>query len=158
MKFKLFLTVFFLTHVTFGQQAKRVQVPGTSCSLIPPKDFVLDKDISGFVNSEAAASITVAEMQVPLDTIISELSEKNFPEHDGRLIHKTAVSGKGTNATLITAEQMMNGKKYRTLILVFGDDKTAVVVAGNYPDASASMEPVIKAAVLSAIRDKPRAN
>lgn len=158
MKIKFFFIIFFLTHITFGQSSQRVNVPGTNCSLVPPEDFILDKDLSAFVNHEAAASITVAEMPVSLDTMISELSEKNFLKRDGRLLNKAAVGGKGANAVLITAEQIMNGKKYQTLILLFGDDKTAVVVAGNYPATAANMEAVIKTAILSAVRNKSQAD
>lgn len=157
MRFKLFFLAFCLGHIAFGQGTKLIHIPGTNCSLVPPKGFVLVKDASGFIDSATAASIIVAEFPVPYDTLISEFSKENFIKHDGVLLNKELIHGKGYNTILLTAEQTKNGQKYRTLILVFGDDKTAATIIGNYPATSKSMEPVIKQAILTTVHNKPRA-
>lgn len=155
MRSRLFIVILFLGHIASGQGAKPVRIPGTNCSLAPPPGFILYKEKSGFIDSGAAASIVVDEVQMPYDTLIAEFSEKNFREHDGELLSKEVVTGKGSHAVLLIARQTLHSNKYKTLLLLSGDNTSTVIVAGNYPEGSTALEPSMKAAILSMVYHKP---
>jgi len=149
IKIRLLLMLVGLSHWAVAQKAQRLAVPGTHCTIIPPKGYTADPEKHGFVSLSKAASILVDEIEVSVDTIADEITAANFPKHDGVLHSSVQLDWKDKNAVLITAEQTYKGQPYSTIIIFFGNDKKSVLMAGNFPLSSPELAAEIKAAMLT---------
>ena len=149
MKVRLLLAFFVLANNVFGQTENHKIIPGTKCSIIPPKGFVLSSDFNGFENTELGASIMVIELPGPYNSIIASFTKEDLKLQGMLLLGMETVDFNSSKATLIKASQEASGSTYLKQILIFGDSSKTVLVNGIYPEESKNIENDIKTSILS---------
>lgn len=79
--FGLILVIIF-SGITIASAAPRQTIPGTPVSLIPPQDFHLAQDFTGFVNDKTKAAILVATFPAGAGNTVEEIysNRKKFTE------------------------------------------------------------------------------
>jgi len=128
-------------------------VAGTRVTLQPPQGFVAAERFPGFANAESGASIMVTEVPAAFSAVTAGFTREQMAPRGMTLRESHAQTVEGRPALLLAITQTANGITFDKWILAFGDDSTAVLVTGTYPQASADRlgEP-IRQAVLSARR------
>lgn len=126
-------------------------VAGTRITLQPPEGFVAADRFPGFANQESGSSIMVTEVPAPFSQITAGFTREQMAPRGMTLRGSEPLTVDGRQGMLLSITQSARGVAFDKWILAFGDDSTAVLVTGTYPQARAGElgEP-IKQAVLSA--------
>jgi len=132
-----------------SQTVERIIIPGTKCSMIPPKDFSLATTFGGFQNIENGASIMINEFPAPYNTIADGFTEQDLLEKGMQLISKKKIEFNQSEATWIEVSQSAYGIIYLKQILIFGNETYAVLANGIYPKTAKKIKNKIEDALLS---------
>jgi hypothetical protein len=163
MKCLLLLAGLVAVNGLFAQTGLYIEIPGTKCSMIPPKDFTAATNFSGFQHTASGASIMVTELPAPVQTLVDGFTADALATRGMVLLSKQTITlGNTQPATIMHVKQPANGMIYFKWMLVFGDSSHTVLVNGIYPEAAAAIAPAIKKAVLTTVynsrqEDKPLA-
>lgn len=149
---RLFLLPLLLlfAETALGQTKDHVAIPGTKTSMIPPPGFVAATNFTGFQQPETGASILVAEIETGAESLANGFTEQALATRGMKLLQKQNVDLHGTKATMLKVRQEANGSVYQKQMLVFGDNSTAVLATGTYPENNVESEAAIKTSLLSA--------
>ena len=131
MERTLSLLILFFSIFTFGQN--QTQIPGTKYSMIPPKNFVISTNFSGFQNNETGSSILILDLPAPYSEIEKSFTKDALKSKGMDLISKDIVKYKNSDATLIKVSQKANGIEYLKQILIFGNGTKTTIVNGICP-------------------------
>lgn len=154
MKKNLLIALLLFTISFNAQTTEHILIPGTKLSIIPPKDFVLATNFSGFQNAEKGASIMVSDLPTSY-TKMSEVMNKDALKTQGMvLLNKEIIDFNQAKATLIFASQESNGMTYNKQILLFGDENNSIMVNGIYPEKFKNLEREIRTSLLSSLYNK----
>lgn len=150
---KKFLSIFFLLIVQFiyAQSGILIKVPGTKCSLLPPKNFTPASSFSGFQHIQTGSSIMINEIPAPYQSIVGGFTAQALQTRGMSLIDKKEIDFNTSKATLIHVTQPANGTTYIKHILIFGDVNHTVMVNGIYPQSAKDMGDKIKESILSTV-------
>jgi hypothetical protein len=151
MKYIYLFALLIFAQIASGQTGELAKVPGTKCSLIPPKGFVAATRFSGFQNSEIGASIILTEIPGSYRFIVDGMTAEKCAVEGIILTGKQTIDLNGLDATMLNASQYINGITYLKQMLVFGDPKNTVLVNGVYPEGSKIIARDIKTALLSTV-------
>ncbi len=151
MKKKLLFIFLFLAQIVFAQADKRISVPGTKCSVIPPVGFTAATTFNGFQDIETGASIMINEIPTAYTTVVDGFTASALKTRGMNLVNKQTINLNGSTATFMNVTQQANGTTYLKQMLMFGDTNITVLVNGIYPEASKEIEGKIKDALLTTI-------
>jgi len=147
-----FLAILLLAgQLAIAQTAKHVRVPGTRCTLIPPAGFEPATNFGGFMNANTGASIMISEMPVPYQQTAAGFTAEALGSRGMNMLSKETVPYNNASATLVKVSQQANGSTYLKQILIFGDEKTTVLINGIYPEAARNLEGPIRNALFSTV-------
>ncbi|MCC2545152.1 hypothetical protein LJY25_01730 [Hymenobacter sp. BT175] len=148
---RLLLLFLFLAIVSpaVSQSPARVAVPGTKISMVPPTDFELTTNFSGFEQLATGASIMVNELPGSAPVMIKNLTESALAARGMKLLHKEPVNTPGVKGMLYKIKQHANGIMYRKSILVFGDEARTLMATATYPEAHSELEAPLQASLLT---------
>ncbi len=149
MKLTLPLFLLVVSNIVFEQTENHKAIPGTKCSLVPPKDFVASTTFSGFQHSKYGASIMVTEMPAPMQSITESFTEAGLKSKGMTLIDKQEIDFNNSKAQLVIISQPANGTLYLKQVLIFGDSQKTILVNGIYPEKNKHIEGEIKKSILS---------
>ncbi len=126
-------------------------VAGTRVTLQPPQGFVAADRFPGFMNQESGSSIMVTEVPGAFSQVTAGFTREQMAPRGMTLRGSESLTVDGRPGMLLSITQSARGVVFDKWILAFGDDSTAVLVTGTYPQSRAGQlgEP-IKQAVLSA--------
>lgn len=139
------------------QQA--TEIPGTRISLIPPDEFSLSPRFPGYWLESFASSIIVTEFPGPFSELISGFSDASSLSQRGMsVLSRRSVTVGQHKGELLNIEQRTLGTDYLKWLLIFGDDKEAVIIAATCPkEFEKLLSEKLKASVLTAKWHKERA-
>lgn len=159
MKIIVLLSLLAVHISTFGQIENAQHIPGTKCSLIPPKGFVLAKEFSGFQNSDIRASIIIIELPGPFEAYEEDFTVEALKSQGMTLLDIQTVDFNASKATLLKVSQKaQSGSIYLKQILVFGDSSKTILVNGIYPQENKNIEADIKKSLFSISYNSVRSN
>lgn len=147
----MFFLFLLIGQLSFAQNATLVQVPGTKCSLIPPKDFVPASNFAGFQNAVIGASIMINELPAAYTTLIKGFTKDALQSKGMNLVSNQSIDFSQGKATLMQVTQEARGVVYIKQMLIFGDDKTSIIVNGIYPQSSKDIAAEMQKALLSIV-------
>ncbi|RYD58399.1 MAG: hypothetical protein EOP56_05655 [Sphingobacteriales bacterium] len=130
-----------------AQQAKHKAIAGTQYAMVPPKEFVPSKNISGFHHKTKDASIIFSEVPATPQSIVASFSGLSLKGKGMELLDKEDVPFDTAMATLMTIKQTANKKTYFKQALVSRVAGRTIMVVGTYPDTK--MADAIRSALLS---------
>lgn len=147
------LIAFFLVafNFSYAQIDQRTIIPGTKCSMIPPNEFELAENFSGFQNADTGSSIMIVEMPAPYQHMADGFTAEALKTKGILLKSKKVIDYNGSKATFIEGTQSSNGLVYLKQVLIFGNDKNTVLVNANIPESSKEIEGDVKKSLLTAI-------
>lgn len=151
MKYTILSILLILSHMAVGQAVGLVKIPGTKCSLIPPKGFLPSSTFSGFQHEEKGASIMVNELPAPFQTLVDGFTADALSVRGMSLIKKEIIDFNGAKAAFIEVAQTANGIKYLKQILIFGASSQTIIVNGIYPESSKDIKVMMKESLLSVV-------
>nr|WP_294934898.1 hypothetical protein [uncultured Flavobacterium sp.] len=145
---KIHLALLLISTLCFSQTDKHVNVPGTRCSIIPPKNFIQASGFSGFQNNKNGASIMFSELPTSYSVMSNAFTSEALKSKGMILISKETINFNNGKATYFKIKQEVNGQHYLKQLLMFGNDNKTIMVNGIYPE-TAKIENEVKESVLS---------
>jgi hypothetical protein len=130
--------------------AERFRIPGTGITVDAPPDFVLSQRFPGVQNEATQSSILINEIPAPIASMTAGFTPENLATRGMTLngTEKTTLSGQA--ATLYHLTQSAGGTVFEKWLATTGDDTSAVLIVGTFPQSEArKMSAPIRAAVLS---------
>ena len=119
MKIKLLLAFLAVTSNVFGQTENHKLIPGTKCSIIPPKGFVLSTDFNGFQNPDIGASIMIVELPAAYQSVNAGFTEAALKSQGMTLLDMQTVDFNNSKAKLIkVSQQAQSGSIYLKQMLI----------------------------------------
>ena len=149
---KIFLLLVMIsTSVQAGwsQSAQVVFIPGTKCSLVPPRDFVAAANFTGFINEASQSSIMVTEMPFSVHEIIAGFKEEDLKAKGLTLLKRDELQFQGEDAVYVHISQDAYGTTYQKHILAFGDSSVCILVSGVFPITHIALSEPIRASILT---------
>lgn len=151
MRHFLLFVILIISQAILGQTGKHVVVPGTQCSIIPPKGFTLATNFNGFRDNKTGASIMITEMPAPYEELVNGFTADALKTRGMTLISKKEIDFNNSKASLLAITQPANGMIYEKQLLMFGDVDKTILVNGIFPQTSKGMETEMKEALLTTI-------
>lgn len=163
MKIKLFFLLFICTKL-FSQTAELINkltdkhqfAKGTKLAIIPPTDFVNAEAFAGFQQAATNASIMVSELPAPFATITSGFTAENLAKRNMTFLAKKQINFQNKPAFIYEVKQKAYGEEYLKKMLVFGDEKSTVLVNFIYPASEPNMETSISKALYSIVYESEK--
>ncbi|MEC5158585.1 hypothetical protein [Chryseobacterium sp. MP_3.2] len=154
MKYKFYL--FFLLFLTtfYDAQSALIPIPGTKFSMVPPNDFELSSDFTGFQSEKTKSSIIIVDFPAAYSLLKESFTKEALLTKGMELISKENVKYNNVKAQLYKVRQKAFGKTYLKQILIFGDETKTVIVNGIYPEEFLEMENDIKTALFTLTFDE----
>ncbi len=138
-----------------------VQIPGTSISIAPPKNFKLTESIRGFVHLATTTSITCSEIKgFHFTTVVSNISPETLAKQNAVLKNIEDVqTSSGNPAKLITLGFSLPSKDtskketpFERIMLFTGDLENTIWISATYPEAvKPFVFEIVKKSLLSVI-------
>ncbi len=154
---RIFCLVSFLLmtsmHLVRSQSSEPFIIPGTKCSLIPPKEFTPAPNFTGFINEATQASIMVTEMPFSVQKIISGFTAEALKAKGLTLLKREELQFQNNDAVYVHISQNAYGTTYQKHILAFGDSTICILVSGVFPITHIELSEAIRASILSTKHD-----
>jgi len=151
MRYFLFSVILIISQATLGQTGKHIAVPGTQCSIVPPRGFTVATNFNGLQDIKTGASIMITEMPAPYQELVNGFTADALKTRGMTLISKQEIDFNNSKASLLAITQPANGMIYEKQLLIFGDVNKTILVNGIYPQTSKGMEAEMKEALLTTI-------
>lgn len=156
LKFLVLFLIF--PFCSFAQNDSVIAIPGTHCSLIPPRGFVIADRFTGFFENLTGSSIMINEIPESYQKMIPQLTPEAFLTQRMIIASTEKILFKNQEATLFTATQTANGLEYKKILLVFGVEGKTILVNGIYPLSAKHLEEPIQKALLTVQYNQGKAN
>lgn len=144
MKTILTLIALLSASIGFGQEVitssltdEHQQVKGSKLFLIPPESFAVATQFQGFQDFDRSASLLVAIIETPAESIINAFTEEALKGQGVKMLQRAEITLNGMPGLFITGEQKGFGTTFNKYILVFGDENFTALVNGMYPKEDA---------------------
>lgn len=157
------ITTIFFTFIyllSFGQELPKEktenhqQMSGTEIFMIPPKSFKPSTDFKGFQNPEDPTSmIMVIEIPGPFSETTSGFNSETLKAAGMELKTKNKIKVAEFDGLLIELDQPANGMVFSKHILVYGNEKSTVLINGIYLKDSVKLGDEIRRSILSTVVD-----
>ena len=109
-------------------------VPGTNVKIIPPKNFLPNPQIKGFMHAGSSASIQVQEIAKPFKSVIAGINEAGFTSQGYTLKKQESIKTiAGKEGILFHLSFVTKDVEYERLMLLTGDETQTVWINANYP-------------------------
>lgn len=140
-----------LLSLTSGEAvAERFRIPGTGITIDAPPAFVRSERFPGVEHEASQSSILINEIPAPIASMTAGFTPENLATRGMTLKGSEKVTLSGQAATLYHLSQNAGGTEFEKWIAATGDEKSAVLIVGTYPQSAAqSMSAPIREAVLS---------
>lgn len=134
------------------EAADPVRIPGTNTSLQAPVGFVPAESFPGFQHPGLGASIMVTELPLPGARLMGTMTKEDGLATRGMtLLSSKAEKVSGRDALLLEIAQTTTAGEFLRWMLLTGDDKASVIIAGIFPkNAGEQVSSVIRSSVLTA--------
>ncbi|TXF89983.1 hypothetical protein FUA23_08505 [Neolewinella aurantiaca] len=161
MKFISFLVIFFgLSTALFAQPINNYSSPtsahqlvaGTNIYLIPPTDFSVSENFTGFQNPEdPTAMIMVTSIPGPFDQISAGFTKEMLASRGMTLNKKQEATVAGIGALYVELDQYSQGLTFTKAILIYGDATETTLINGVSVKDSVALGASIRESVRSAV-------
>ncbi len=134
-----------------AQKLNAATVVGTHVSLIPPAGFTPSTQFPGYQFESLGSSIMITELPGPFAEASAGFSKPSELMKRGMsVLDKKEVKSNGQNGLLVKVEQNAYGTDYLKWLLIFGDEKEAVIITATFPKQYESeLSEKMKASILS---------
>jgi len=134
---------------------KLTKITGTRVSLIPPQGFTPAAHFPGYELESVGASIMVIELPASFSEVAPSLSDSAALLKRGMsFVSREDVKLKGISGALVKVTQNKDGIDYVKHLLVFGDERKAVLIVATVTQSQAHvLAEKMKASLLSATWD-----
>ncbi len=142
----LFVSINFFVH---AQVDSLFQVPGTHCSMVPPKGFDKAETFSGFQQPTTGSSIMITELPTNYMVIVNSFTADALAKAGLILIHSDTIIFNEMTAFTYLIKQKANEVTFNKQVFIFGNDKQAVMVNGMYPENETAVGDIILSSMKS---------
>ncbi len=149
MKYKIYLFFLFFLTSFYCAQSALISIPGTKYAMVPPNDFELSNDFTGFQSEKTKSSIIIVDLPAAYSLLKGSFTKEALLTKGMELITKENVKFNNAEAQLYKVRQKAFGISYLKQILIFGDEQKTVIVNGIYPEEFTEVENEIKTALLT---------
>ena len=111
-----------------------VNIPTTRVSLPLPEGFSIADAFPGIQREELNAMVVVTEMPAPAKKFLAGMTKEEMDAEGMTLLSTKQVKVSGTDGTLFDAKQEDQDGAVHRWILVFGNDKSTVVLSAAVPE------------------------
>ena len=145
-------------------QAERVLIPGTSISLLPPPNFALSEQFSGFVSEEDLSSIVLTELPIEayaeLAAVLSSTPEEITELFASRGIvldveSVSSISVEGAQVPFIEGTQTISGIQVKKYFVLLGEESTVLLTFNILDESRLSEQSVINTIQSVEVRPAP---
>jgi hypothetical protein len=157
IKKTIIIVLFFCTKI-FAQKEinniiteKHIFVKGTKLALVPPSGFKDATGFAGFQEAETNSSIMVTELPAPFDELTKAFTKENLLSRGMELKEIIDLNFQQNKAKLYKLNQKVLDDEYSKIMLVFGDEKSVVMVNFIYPSVKPELEESMSIALNSAV-------
>lgn len=142
----LFVSINFFVH---AQVDSLFQVPGTHCSMVPPKGFDKAETFSGFQQPTTGSSIMITELPTNYMVIVNSFTADALAKAGLILINSDTIIFNEMTAFTYLIKQKANEVTFNKQVFIFGNDKQAVMVNGMYPENETAVGDIILSSMKS---------
>ncbi|HRF75479.1 MAG TPA: hypothetical protein PLJ00_11505 [Chitinophagales bacterium] len=142
----LFVSINFFVH---AQVDSLFQVPGTHCSMVPPKGFDKAETFSGFQQPTTGSSIMITELPTNYMVIVNSFTADALAKAGLILINSDTIIFNEITAFTYLIKQKANEVIFNKQVFIFGNDKQAVMVNGMYPENETAVGDIILSSMKS---------
>lgn len=152
----------FLTYSFFGYgqispveiSKKHIQVSGTNIFMIPPNQFSLSTNFKGFQNpNDLSSMIMILEIPGPFLEVTKGYNSETLINYGIKLNDKKIIKFFKYDALFIQLDQDVNGTIFSKHILVYGDEKSSIIINGSFLKDSKELGDQIKQSILTVVID-----
>ena len=136
-----------------GLSEAHVVILGTKISMVPPQDFTVAANFSGFQQEESGSSIMILDIPGPFAEVSKGLTEEGLLSQGMTFIASEKVGLQDFEAILLTVQQEAYGQTFKKHILAFGNDKETILINGTFPKERKELDTPIKNALLTTYFD-----
>ena len=156
------LTVVFIlcSFFSFGQELPKVKtekhlgINGTNIFMIPPDSFKPSANFKGFQDPlDPTSMIMIVEIPGPYSEIVKGFTSETLRTNGMELKTKQDIKVAEFNGSLIELEQPANGMVFSKLVLMYGNEKSTIIINGVYLKESLSLGKKIRESILTTIVD-----
>ncbi len=116
-----------------AEETGRKRVQGTDISLIPPRDFKVAKNFSGFEYPKAEASIMVSVLPGGIQKLIVSMTDDRAKAKGMTVLSRQRIEVDGKQGLLLNLAQDAGGHPFRKWMLVFGDTSKTALLLATFP-------------------------
>ncbi|MBI4646625.1 MAG: hypothetical protein HY738_08565 [Bacteroidia bacterium] len=137
--FLLFLIAIICPLVLSAQKAELqdtiIHVPGTKVRMIPPKYFLPNEQIKGFIHQKSASTIQVNEIEgTAYPLIVDGMTDVHFASQNVELVSKEEINtDDGKHGMLYVVSFTVKEVKFERIMYFTGDYNNTIWVNANYP-------------------------
>jgi len=130
----VFKTAFCQIPIGYTQKTTHVNIPGTKVWLIPPANFELTDRYKGFYNKvDPFSSIMLTELPAAYDKFIGAFLKTGPTANNMNIVGVENCQLTGTTGcALVTVTQSAQGLSLGKYMLLFGDDKSSIMITATY--------------------------
>jgi hypothetical protein len=139
-----------------GAVVGAVEVAGTHVTIVPPDGFVPAASFPGFEHEGSGSSVVVTEIPGSYSQIAGAMTDERVGGEGITITSRTDVMIDGRPSLLLEGTQQAYGMTFGKVMLVTGTEALTATVTGNYPADEASLESIVRAAVLTTSFDPDR--
>jgi hypothetical protein len=158
MEMKLFLFVFLISLPSVGQRVIKneitkdhIRTDGTNIHLIPPSEFIPSTKQRGYTHSHLDANIIVHVLEIPVDVVHKQMSQKVFAGQGWDLTEEEKISVNGMKGFLIKANRPTTKGRILKWTLIFDYNDTTNVVQCIFPDGNNLLKQDLERALFSVV-------
>ncbi|MBK9457350.1 MAG: hypothetical protein IPO24_18070 [Bacteroidetes bacterium] len=150
----LFVSINFYVH---AQVDSLFQVPGTHCSMLPPKGFDKAETFSGFQQPNTGSSIMITELPTNYMVIVNSFTAESLAKAGLLLMSSDTLIFNGMTAYTYYIKQKANEVTFNKQVFIFGNNQLAVMVNGMYPEKETAVGEIILSSMKSVIYNETTA-
>jgi len=152
--FLLFSTITLGQELTSQKTSNHIQIEGTNIFVIPPNSFEASSNFKGFQNPvDETAMIMIMEIPGPFSEVIKGFTSENLSEKGMELKTISEINVADYNGRLIELDQAANGLIFSKYVLIYGDEKSSMLINGIFLQDSINIGKRIKKSILSTFVD-----
>jgi hypothetical protein len=146
---------FLLIYVVTVQAQQRVDIPGTSVSIVPPKSFDLSTKFAGLEsNKYRNSTISVSRIPGSYDALLQVLTEPILQSRGLVLRTREDLSLGVQQGQFLRLIQISTNQPMHKWMLLVGDHRESITVTAAFPDTLATkLAPQIEKSLRSVIWD-----
>jgi hypothetical protein len=113
---------------------KHVRIKGSNILMIPPMNFDAASDFLGFQNmNNPGSSIVIIETNKPVNAVLSEFTEAKLRLYGMIFNSQKAIEVGKQRGVWIDIDQQVNMDFFSKKMLIYGDDKSSIIINGVFP-------------------------